>query len=66
MIGLFGLFVECNMGPLTPKELSYILKVNKGDQGFYYFESLGNWMDNYFFTPEVHVQGSFGAPSKYP
>ena len=39
MIGLFGLFVERNMGPPTPKEFSwfYTLKANKGDQGFYYF-----------------------------
>ena len=39
MIGLFGLFVEHNMGPLTLEEFSwfYTLKANKGDQGFYYF-----------------------------
>ena len=60
----------------------YTLKANKGDQGFYYFvkrvakglqavtkirESLGNWKDNYFFTPEVHVRGNFGfgALNKY-
>ena len=81
MIMLFGLFMERNMGPPTPKEFSwfYTLKANKSDQGFYYFakraakglqaftkirESLGNWKDNYFFTLEVYVWGSF-APSKY-
>ena len=39
MIGLFAWFMERKMGPLTPEELSlfYTLKVNKGDQGFYYF-----------------------------
>ena len=56
----------------------YTLKANKGDQGFYYFgkraakglqvvtkirESLGNWKDNFFFTPEVGVWGCFSAPS---
>ena len=58
----------------------YSLKSNKNDLGFYYFakravkrlqvitkfrESLGNWKDAYFFTPEVQVRGSFGAASKY-
>ena len=39
MIGLFSLFVECNMGPPTLEEFSwfYTLKANKGDRGFYYF-----------------------------
>ena len=59
----------------------YTLKANKGNQEFYYFtkraakglqvvtkirESLGNWKDNYLFTPELGVRGRFGAPSKYP
>ena len=48
----------------------YTLKANKNDLGFYYFakwatkrvqaitmikESLGNWKDAFFFTPEVGV-----------
>ena len=39
MIGLYVLFVERKMSPLTVEELSwfYTLKANKGDQGFYYF-----------------------------
>ena len=58
----------------------YTLKANKGDLGFYYFtkqtdkelqavtkikESLGNWKDVFFFTPEVGVQGHFDSSSKY-
>ena len=39
MIRLFGLFVECNMGPPTPEEFSwfYTLKANMCDSVFYYF-----------------------------
>ena len=39
MIELFSLFIERNMGPLTPEEFSwfYTLKADKGQQGFYYF-----------------------------
>ena len=59
----------------------YTLIANKGDHGFFYFakqmakglqvitkikESLSNWKDSFFFTPEVSVRGCFGAPSKYP
>ena len=55
------------------------IKSSKGDLGFYYFakratkdvqvvtkikESLGNWKDAYFFTPEANVRGRFGEPSK--
>ena len=57
----------------------YILKSDKGDLWFFYFakravkrvqvvtkikESLGNWKDALFFTPEVCVRGRFGSPSK--
>ena len=57
----------------------HTLKLSKGNLGFYYFakratkevqavtkikESLGNWKDAYFFTPEAGVRGSFGTPSK--
>ena len=39
MIGLFVLFVDRKMAPLTLEEFSwfYTLKSNKGDLGFYYF-----------------------------
>ena len=39
MIGLFVLFVELKMDPLTSKEFSwfYTLKSCQGDLGFYYF-----------------------------
>ena len=39
MIGLFVLFVEWKMDPLSPEEFSwfYTLKSSKGDLGFYYF-----------------------------
>ena len=55
------------------------LKSSKGDLGFYYFskrtsneiqaitkikESLGNWKDAYFFTPEASSRGHFAEPSK--
>ena len=57
----------------------YTLKSNKGDLRFFYFakktvkrvqavtkikESLGNWKDSFFFTPEVGVRGRFGSPIK--
>ena len=57
----------------------YTLKSNKGYLGFFYFakqavkkvqaitkikESLGNWKDAFFFTPEVGIRGRFGFPSK--
>ena len=57
----------------------YTMKSSKGDLGFYYFakratkevqaitkikESLGNWKDMYFFTPEAGVWGRFGTLSK--
>ena len=57
----------------------YTFKSSKGDIGFYYFskratkevqtvnkikESLGNWKDAYFFTPEASVRGHFAEPSK--
>ena len=29
-------------------------------------ESLGNWKDAFFFTPEVGFKGRFGSPSKLP
>ena len=39
MIGLFGLFVEHGMGPLTATEFTwfYSIKANKNDEWFYYF-----------------------------
>ena len=39
MIGLFGLFAEHGMGPLTAVEFAwfYSVKGNKNDEGFYYF-----------------------------
>ena len=39
MIGLFALFVERKMDPLTPMEFFwfYTLKSYKSDLGFYYF-----------------------------
>ena len=80
IIGLFVLFVERKMAAPTLKEFSwfYTLK-HKGDLGFYDFakwatkgvqaitkikESLGNWKDAFFYTPEVDVRGRFGTPSK--
>ena len=53
----------------------YSIKANKNDEGFYYFakrptkglqtvtkinESLGNWKEPYFYTPETKVKGTFG------
>ena len=39
MIGLFGLFVECKIGPLMVAEFTCFdsVKSNKNDEGFYYF-----------------------------
>ena len=39
MIGLFSLFVEHGMSPLTAEEFTwfYSIKSNKNDEGFYYF-----------------------------
>ena len=39
MIGLFGLFAECGMGPPMVVEFTwfYSIKANKNDEGFYYF-----------------------------
>ena len=39
MIGLFSLFVEHGMSPLTTEEFAwfYSVKSNKNDEGFYYF-----------------------------
>ena len=57
----------------------YTLNSSKGDLGFYYFskraskeiqavtkikESLGNWKDSSFFTPEARIRGRFAEPSK--
>ena len=39
MIGLFGLFVQKRLGPPSVEEFTwfYLVKSNKGDDGFYYF-----------------------------
>ena len=39
MIRLFGLFAEQGLGPPTVEEFGwfYLVKSNKGDEGFYYF-----------------------------
>ena len=57
----------------------YTLKLSKSDLGFYYIakrvtkdvqavtkikESLGNWKDTYFYTPEANVRSLFTKPSK--
>ena len=59
----------------------YTLKANKSNLGFFFYfakkmakgvqvvtkikESLGNWKDDFFFTPKVWVRGHFGFLSKF-